>query len=55
VNAVSPTVLHGQLPDPFGHRWNIAQRIHDVAPDEIAAAAAEMVGQPTISSGSSDG
>ena len=39
--------LHGQLSDPFGHRWNIAQKIRDVPPDEIAAAAAEMFGQPS--------
>jgi PhnB protein len=35
---------HGQVSDPFGHRWNIAQRIRDVPADEIAAAAAEMFG-----------
>jgi PhnB protein len=31
---------HGQLTDPFGHRWNIAQHIRDVPDDEIARAAA---------------
>jgi PhnB protein len=31
---------HGQLTDPFGHHWNIAQHIKDVSDDEIAAAAA---------------
>ena|SRR5437588_8850301 len=31
---------HGQLTDPYGHRWNIAQHIRDVPPEEIAAAAA---------------
>jgi PhnB protein len=31
----------GQLVDPFGHRWNIAQKIRDVAHDEIVAAAAK--------------
>jgi uncharacterized glyoxalase superfamily protein PhnB len=30
----------GQLTDPFGHRWNIAQRIRDVPEEEIATAAA---------------
>lgn len=35
---------HGQLFDPFGHRWNIAQKTRDVPPEEIAAAAAEMFG-----------
>jgi len=32
----------GQLTDPYGHRWNIGQHIRDVAPEEIAAAAAKM-------------
>jgi PhnB protein len=32
---------HGQLTDPFGHRWNIAQHIRDVPEEEIARAAAE--------------
>lgn len=31
---------HGQLADPFGHRWNIAQHIRDVPDEEIARAAA---------------
>ena len=31
---------HGQLTDPFGHRWNIAAHVVDVSDDEIAAAAA---------------
>jgi PhnB protein len=35
---------HGQLADPFGHRWNIAQRLRDVPHDEIVAAAAEIFG-----------
>ena len=35
---------HGQLGDPFGHRWNIAQRLRDVPHDEIVAAAAEAFG-----------
>ena len=47
--------LHGQLSDPFGHRWNIAQKIRDVPPGEIAAAAADMFGQPATGSGISDG
>ena len=33
---------HGQLTDPFGHRWNVAQRIRHVPPEEVAAAAAEL-------------
>ena len=32
---------HGQLTDPFGHRWNISQHLRDVPHDEIAAAAAQ--------------
>ena len=36
--------LHGQLTDPFGHRWNIAERIRDVPQDEIVAAAAKLFG-----------
>src|SRR5437764_9129915 len=35
---------HGQLTDPYGHRWNIAQRLRDVSPDELAAAAAAQFG-----------
>ncbi len=35
---------HGQLRDPFGHRWNIAQHIRDVSPAEMAAAAARAFG-----------
>jgi PhnB protein len=35
---------HGQLTDPFGHRWNIAQRLRDVPHDEIVAAAAQAFG-----------
>jgi len=33
--------LHGQLDDPFGHRWNIGQHLRDVPHDEIVAAAAK--------------
>jgi PhnB protein len=32
---------HGQLEDPFGHRWNIAQHVRDVPHDEVVAAAAQ--------------
>jgi PhnB protein len=35
---------HGQLTDPFGHRWNVAQRLRDVPQDEIVAAAAQAFG-----------
>lgn len=35
--------LHGQLDDPFGHRWNIAQHLRDVPHDEVVAAAARAL------------
>jgi PhnB protein len=35
---------HGQVTDPFGHRWNIAQRLRDVSPEELAAAVAASFG-----------
>jgi PhnB protein len=35
---------HGQLTDPFGHRWGLAQRVRDVPEDEIARAAAAAFG-----------
>jgi PhnB protein len=38
---------HGQLTDPFGHRWNVAQRLREVPDDELAAAAAQMFASPT--------
>ncbi|MBV9803423.1 MAG: VOC family protein [Solirubrobacterales bacterium] len=33
---------HGQLDDPFGHRWNIAQHLRDVPHEEVVAAAAKV-------------
>jgi PhnB protein len=38
--------LHGQLDDPFGHRWNISQHLRDVPHDEIVAAAARAFAPP---------
>jgi len=35
---------HGQLDDPFGHRWNISQHLRDVPHNEVVAAAAELFG-----------
>ena len=35
---------HGEIIDPFGHRWGLAQHLHDVPADEIRAAAAAMFG-----------
>jgi PhnB protein len=32
---------HGQLDDPFGHRWNVSQHVRDVPHDEVVAAAAQ--------------
>ena len=34
--------LHGQLEDPFGHRWNISQHLRDVPSAEVVAAAAQL-------------
>jgi PhnB protein len=33
---------HGQLEDPFGHRWNVSQHVRDVPHDEVVAAAAQL-------------
>lgn len=35
---------HGQLTDPFGHHWNVAQKLRDVPQEEIVAAAAALFG-----------
>jgi PhnB protein len=35
---------HGEIFDPFGHRWALAQHLRDVPADEIRAAAAAMFG-----------
>jgi PhnB protein len=38
---------HGEIFDPFGHRWALAQRLRDVPADELASAAAAMfAGEP---------
>src|SRR5262245_37181974 len=34
----------GQVVDPYGHRWGIAQHLRDVPPDEVARAAARIFG-----------
>jgi PhnB protein len=36
---------HGQVVDPFGHRWNIAQWLRDVTAEELAAGAAQAFGR----------
>ena len=33
---------HGQIVDPFGHRWGLAQKIEDVAPEEVTRRAAAL-------------
>ena len=35
---------HGQVVDPFGHRWSLAQRVRDVPHDEIVREAAAAFG-----------
>jgi PhnB protein len=35
---------HGQIDDPFGHRWNIGQHLRDVPHEEVIAAAAVAFG-----------
>jgi PhnB protein len=35
----------GQVIDPFGHRWGVAQHLRDVPHDEIVKAAAEAFGE----------
>jgi PhnB protein len=35
---------YGQITDPFGHRWGLAQHLRDVSPDEIERAVAELFG-----------
>jgi PhnB protein len=35
---------HGQLIDPFGHRWGISQHLRDVPLEEVTRAAAAMLG-----------
>ena len=34
----------GQFEDPFGHRWNVASHVEDVAPDEMERRMNEMMG-----------
>jgi PhnB protein len=35
---------HGQLTDPFGHRWGLAQHLRDVPSEEVTRAAATAFG-----------
>ncbi len=35
---------HGQIIDPFGHRWGLSQHVRDVSPAEIAREAAKAFG-----------
>jgi PhnB protein len=34
---------HGQITDPFGHRWGLAKKIADVAPDEVQRRATALL------------
>jgi PhnB protein len=36
---------HGQIIDPYGHRWGLAQRIEDVDADELTRRAAAAFGE----------
>jgi PhnB protein len=33
---------HGQLLDPYGHKWGLAQHVRDVPDEEVVAAAAAL-------------
>jgi len=35
---------HGQITDPFGHRWGLAQHVRDVRTEEVVRAAEEAFG-----------
>jgi PhnB protein len=35
---------HGQIVDPFGHRWGLAQHLEDVPEEEVMRRAAELFG-----------
>lgn len=37
---------YGQIIDPFGYRWGLAQHIHDVSREEIVRSAAKVFGGP---------
>jgi PhnB protein len=33
---------HGEIIDPFGHKWALAQHVRDVSPEEVRAATAAL-------------
>jgi PhnB protein len=35
---------HGQITDPFGHRWGLAKKLEDVAPEEVQRRATALFG-----------
>ena len=35
---------HGEIIDPFGHKWALAQHVRDVSAEEVRAAAAALFG-----------
>ncbi len=37
---------HGQFIDPFGHRWGVAQRQEEIAPEEVERRVAALFGAP---------
>jgi PhnB protein len=37
---------HGQIIDPFGHRWGISQHLRDVPQEDVVRAAAELFAAP---------
>lgn len=42
---------HGQILDPFGHRWGISQHLRDVSAKDLAAGVAAMFGAGNGSGG----
>jgi PhnB protein len=35
---------HGEIIDPFGHKWALAQHMRDVSPEDVRAGAATLFG-----------
>ena len=38
---------HGQILDPFGHRWGLTQKLEDVSPEEAQRRVDELFGSAT--------
>jgi PhnB protein len=45
---------YGQITDPFGHRWGIAQRVREVSHEELVRSVAEAFGSPSRSRSSDE-